>query len=172
MSLAASRNLRKTYAAVPASIPPARRQLIRFAAAAGAGRDRLEAIRLAASEALTNVVQHAYRDRSPGPVEVVAAVVDNELWVLVADEGCGLKPRADSPGLGMGLALIGSVTDGMVVVTRSCGGTEVRMRFSLRPSEHPPSTGPGGPASARAVQPLGSEDSATAPASSSFSTTM
>jgi len=143
MSLAASRNLRETFVAVPASVPLARRRLIRFAAEAGAGQDRLEGIRLAISEALTNVVQHAYRDRPPGPLEVVAAVADNELWVLIADEGCGLKPRADSPGLGMGLALIGSVSDGMEVVTRSCGGTEVRMRFSLRPSEHPPPAGPG-----------------------------
>lgn len=109
-----------------------------FAAAAGAGDQRLDEIRLAASEALTNVVLHAYQSESPGRLEVVAAVTGHELCVLIADQGSGVRPRTDSPGLGLGLGLIASLSDGMEVVTRSCGGTELRMRFSLRSSDLPP----------------------------------
>jgi|SRR5947209_2388025 len=159
MSLAKVRNLSESYPAVPASITLARRRLNRFAAAAGAPEEQLDAITLAVSEALTNVVLHAYRDRSGGRIDVVAAVADDELWVLIADEGSGLQPRQDSPGLGVGLAMIAAVSDGMEVVTRSCGGTEVRMRFTLRP----PSVAP--------RQDLGSAESASSPASSYFSTT-
>ncbi|RDJ93167.1 ATP-binding protein, partial [Lacticaseibacillus rhamnosus] len=80
--------------------------------AAGVGSGRLETTRLAASEALTNVVLHAYRDgEGGGRIDVVAALASSELWVLVADDGCGLHPRADSPGLGMGLALIAAISE-------------------------------------------------------------
>jgi serine/threonine-protein kinase RsbW len=160
MSLTESTNLSESYPAQPASIPVARNKVVGFAAAAGVGSERLETIRLAASEALTNVVLHAYRDgEGGGRIEVVAALASSELWVLVADDGCGLHPRADSPGLGMGLALIAAISDGMEVVSRACGGTELRMRFALRHSERSD------------PQSLGSDDSASSPASSRFSTT-
>ena len=38
---------------------------------------------------------------------------------------------ADTPGLGMGLALIANAADGLVVLRRSSGGTELRMRFGI-----------------------------------------
>jgi serine/threonine-protein kinase RsbW len=160
MSLIESRTLTESYPAAALSIPRARNQLVRFAAAAGAKADQLESIRLAASEALTNVVLHAYQSAVQGRIDVVAAVASGELWVLVADDGCGLRPRTDSPGLGMGLALIAGISDGMEVVKRASGGTEVRMRFSLRATEPP------------ADHSRGSDDSATSPASSHFSTTV
>jgi len=119
-----------TLKAEPESVPRARRALNDFAAAAGADRGQLDAVRLASSEAMTNAVVHAYHDRA-GDVYVTAALVSNELWILVADDGCGLKPRADRPGLGLGLGLISQVVDDMAVVARARGGTEVRMRFDL-----------------------------------------
>ncbi len=115
---------------------------------------------LAGSEGLTNVVRHAYRGRPVGRIELVAAVAADELWVLISDNGHGVKPRADSPGLGLGLALIAAISDGMEIVSRSSGGTELRMRFSLRPTE------------VADDQLRGSDDSAAAPAASSFSTTV
>ena len=53
-------NLNKTYAAVPESVPEVRRAVGELAAAAGATPDQVQAVRLAASEAATNVVIHAY----------------------------------------------------------------------------------------------------------------
>jgi anti-sigma regulatory factor (Ser/Thr protein kinase) len=124
------RTLSATYPAQPRSIPRARRALTDFALVAGAGPRQLEDIRLASSEALTNAVVHAYSGE-PGLVHVTAAVASGELWVLIADDGCGMQPRADRPGLGLGLGLIAQMSDELAVVSRADGGTEVRMRFDL-----------------------------------------
>ena len=122
--------LTATYAAEPDAVPRARRTVRTFAAELGASAEQVDAIRLAVSEAVTNVVRHAYRDQ-PGQIYLTAALVSDELWILVADDGCGLEPRTDRPGLGLGLALISQVSDHLAIVGRACGGTEVRMRFDL-----------------------------------------
>jgi serine/threonine-protein kinase RsbW len=132
----AAQSLSQTYPAVAASVSAARAALTRFAARAGAQPELVEAVRLASSEALTNVVVHAYRG-DPGPIYVSCAVVADELWILIADDGRGLQPQADRPGLGLGLGLIARVSDDFAVGRRACGGTEVRMRFGLRRGETP-----------------------------------
>ena len=48
------------------------------------------------------------------------------------DEGTGLAPRVDSPGLGLGLGLIAQVADSADVRAPETGGTEVVMRFNAR----------------------------------------
>jgi anti-sigma regulatory factor (Ser/Thr protein kinase) len=124
-----------TYPANPEVIAVARHALTAFAAQAGADQRQVEAVRLAVSEAVTNAVLHAYRD-TPGDVHVTAALVSEELWVLVGDDGHGMEARPDRPGLGLGLALISQVSDEMSVVPRAGGGTEVRMRFALVNAEN------------------------------------
>jgi anti-sigma regulatory factor (Ser/Thr protein kinase) len=124
------RTMSESYPAISDSVPRVRRKLVAFAAAAGADMDQIESVRLAVSEALSNVVQHAYPD-SPRKMDVTAWVVEDELWILIADDGCGLRAGRESDGLGLGLALISQVSDGFVVMERACGGTEVRMRFEL-----------------------------------------
>jgi serine/threonine-protein kinase RsbW len=123
-------DLSLTVRAHPESVPRTRHTLSQFAVEAGADRAKVEAVRLATSEALTNAVLHAYPDE-PGDVHVTAALVAEELWVLIADDGRGLGPRTDRPGLGLGLGLISQVTDELAIVPRAGGGTEVRMRFDL-----------------------------------------
>jgi|HubBroStandDraft_2_1064218.scaffolds.fasta_scaffold149105_1 serine/threonine-protein kinase RsbW len=88
-------------------------------------------IRLAVTEACTNVVVHAYPEDCEGPLEVLATLTDDELTVLVRDEGPGIVPRPDSPGLGLGLPLIASLTEGMQLGHGEDGRTEVSMTFSL-----------------------------------------
>jgi anti-sigma regulatory factor (Ser/Thr protein kinase) len=124
------RTLVKSYPAIPAAVPAARRELTDLAVAAGASPDMLEAVRLAASEAVTNAVLHAYPD-SPGGVHVTAAVASTELWVLIADDGCGLDARSRRPGLGLGLALIAQVADDFTIRQRATRGVELQMRFDL-----------------------------------------
>jgi anti-sigma regulatory factor (Ser/Thr protein kinase) len=123
-------NLSVTYGAQARSVPAARHALTEFARRGGAAPVQIEAVRLAASEALTNSVLHAY-DGEPGDVYVTAAFVPGELWVLIADDGRGLEPQSGRPGLGLGLGLISQVTDELAIVPRAGGGTEVRMRFDL-----------------------------------------
>jgi anti-sigma regulatory factor (Ser/Thr protein kinase) len=124
--------LSESYPAVPAAVPLARRALTAVAAAAGAAGERLEEIRLAVSEALTNAVVHAYRDGEAGRFHVTAAVASNELWVLIGDDGRGLHAWNDSRGLGIGLSLISGLSNDFSIVTRASGGTEVQMRFDLK----------------------------------------
>ncbi len=54
--------------------------------------------------------------------------------MIVADSGSGLRPRRNSPGLGLGLAIIARVADGVDLVTSASGGLEVRMRFATAPA--------------------------------------
>jgi serine/threonine-protein kinase RsbW len=124
--------LNESYLAVPETVPLARRALAAVAAAAGAAGERLDEIRLAVSEALTNVVLHAYRNGEVGRLHVTAAVAADELWVLIGDDGRGLHAWNDSQGLGIGLSLISGLSDDFAILTRASGGTEVQMRFDLR----------------------------------------
>ena len=120
----------RTYPALAESIPQARAMIAAFSAEAGATQQQQEEVRLVVSEAVTNAVLHAYPD-TPGEVHVTAAVVSDELWILIADDGRGLCVRGDSPGLGLGLVWMAEFSDGMTLVTRSCGGVEVRVRYML-----------------------------------------
>lgn len=121
----------ESYPAIPEAVAEARKALTEFAREAGADPGQLDSIRLAASEALTNAVIHAYDKGQEGTVQVSASYVENELWLLVADAGGGLRPRGKSPGLGLGLALIAQLADEFQILSRGTGGTELRLRFRL-----------------------------------------
>ena len=124
--------LSRVWPAVAASVSEARNAVSAFAEAAGATSDALAAVSLAVSEAVTNAVLHAYLDRDqPGPVEVRARCEAMQVVVEVADEGRGMLPRTDSPGLGLGLPLIAQMTSSLEVHDRDGGGTEIRMAFAL-----------------------------------------
>jgi serine/threonine-protein kinase RsbW len=123
-------NLKRSYPAIASSVADARRAIKRFALSAGVRRDRVDEICLAASEAITNAVRFAYPARI-GHIHLTAWLAGGELWVLVADNGCGLHAGGDNGGLGLGLGLISQLTDGFSVVERSSGGTELRLRFAV-----------------------------------------
>jgi len=88
-------------------------------------------IRLAITEACSNVVVHAYAGREPGPLEVDATVRDGMLSVIVRDEGPGIMPHPGSPGLGLGLPLIASLAESVELGRDELDRTEVRMAFAL-----------------------------------------
>ena len=120
--------------AFPQAVPSARRAIQAYV-----DRDEVPtAIRasaaLAVTEACTNVVLHAYLDaEEPGEVEVRARLDEQELILQVSDGGRGMKPRADSPGLGMGLPLIAQMTDHFEVLDHEDRpGVCLRMHFELR----------------------------------------
>ena len=126
------RLLELSLPAVPASCPRARHEVT--AAVQGLGV-AAAAVQLAVSEAVTNVVLHAYRDAKEGTeagrihLNVTAGAAD--VWVLVADDGVGMRPRDDSPGVGLGLAVIASASDELSIVEGE-PGTRVSMRFASR----------------------------------------
>jgi serine/threonine-protein kinase RsbW len=91
----------------------------------------LSDVRLAVTEACSNVVVHAYDDETPGPLEVLATLDDGTLTVVVRDEGPGITPHPDSPGLGLGLPLIASLAETVQLGRDERERTEVCMTFSL-----------------------------------------
>ena len=110
----------------------ARRAVVDWAQKHVEDRAILSDIALAITEATTNVVLHAYRDREvPGAVMIEAERCEDCVRLSVRDEGTGLAPRVDSPGLGLGLGLIAQVADSADVRAPESGGTEVVMRFNL-----------------------------------------
>ena len=116
--------------AVPDSVARLRQAVARFGESVGVRERALDDLCLAVSEALTNAVVHAYRGGDPGPVLVRAAADDDHVAIEVEDHGMGVVPRADSPGLGLGLPLIVSVCQESSVAARAGGGTVVRMTFA------------------------------------------
>jgi anti-sigma regulatory factor (Ser/Thr protein kinase) len=152
--------LRTSYPALPESVPRARGAVAEFATAAGMPEERLHAVRLAVSEAITNVVTHAYNDID-GAIELCVAVAGAELWVLVSDNGGGLKVGGERRGLGLGFALIALSADNFTIAQRSEGGIELRLGFNLDDAG----------AQAGGGYARGSVASAIAPASARFSTT-
>lgn len=104
--------------------------VLKSAVNAGITGERLEAIRLAVSEAASNAVIHAYPDGA-GDFAVRAAVGGGRLIVRVSDDGCGPDVPSRRPGLGLGLGLIAASTDMSVVKRRGHGGTEILMQWKI-----------------------------------------
>ncbi len=118
----------------PEHVAAARAEVVAYAARLGADETTQASVKLAVSEALTNVVIHAYARRDAfGPMTVEAwQGNDGALLVLICDEGDGMVPRPDSPGLGLGLPLIAHMADDLRVEARlDRPGTRLAMRFSL-----------------------------------------
>ena len=114
------------------SVSRARHAVTGFAREHGVPADLLGNIALAVSEACTNVVVHAYRqDAGAGELSVGLVLGEGTLRIQIADEGIGMRPRIDSPGLGLGLPIIASVADGFAIEPGADGGTELCMRFDL-----------------------------------------
>jgi anti-sigma regulatory factor (Ser/Thr protein kinase) len=129
---AAAPQLELSFPALPESVAAVRSALVEFVRGCGIGEPTVDSVALAASEAATNVVLHAYPETGgTGRIDVTAALAGAELWVIVTDAGTGLQPHRDSPGLGLGLAIIARVADGVDLVEPASGGLEVRMRFAV-----------------------------------------
>jgi anti-sigma regulatory factor (Ser/Thr protein kinase) len=121
-----------TWPATPEHVRDARTRVAELAEQAGAPTDTLDGVRLAVSEAVANAIMHGYRNGLRGKVTVVAEADDRYLKVVVRDEGCGMRPRANSPGAGLGLPLIAEVAESVSVAPgREGRGTELCMTFGL-----------------------------------------
>jgi serine/threonine-protein kinase RsbW len=97
----------------------------------GISERKLSDIRLAVTEACSNAVVHAYPKGSPGLMEVSTTMVGDELSVMVRDWGAGIRPRPDSPGLGLGLSLMAALAEAVQLGHDTGEHTEVRMTFAL-----------------------------------------
>jgi len=88
-------------------------------------------MRLALTEACTNVVRHAYGERA-GTLEVLVRQHADRLEVTVADDGRGLGTSPASTGPGLGLPLIAALADSLVIEHAPASGSRLLMHFNRR----------------------------------------
>jgi len=123
--------------ALPESVAVARQALAGLCEALEVEPKILADVKLAVTEACTNCVVHAYGGEEPLTqnriFEVEAHPDGSELQVLVRDFGRGIAPRAESPGLGLGLPLIAALSKAVEIrgAREGGAGTEVMMAFAL-----------------------------------------
>jgi anti-sigma regulatory factor (Ser/Thr protein kinase) len=116
-------------AAVPASVREARRLVRCFGRRHQADTDCICDMALAVSEAVTNVVLHAYPENRPGSFELDVRAEAGELLIEVRDFGTG-KEHSGRGGLGMGLSMMRTVSDRMEI--EDCRpGIRLRLVFAL-----------------------------------------
>jgi anti-sigma regulatory factor (Ser/Thr protein kinase) len=116
-------------ASAPAEI---RRVLTAFLARHGVGEELTADVLLVTTEAVTNVVLHAYGEAG-GDVEYAADADGGDVQVVIADTGLGIRPDHRSVGAGLGLKIIASQCDAFEIEERLHGGLEVWMRFVAEP---------------------------------------
>jgi serine/threonine-protein kinase RsbW len=124
--------VRLTMPAKPEGVGVVRQALAGMADALDFDADVLADMKMAVSEACTNVVVHAYDDLDEGVLEVEMSADDIGLTIVVRDHGAGLQPRAaraSAPALGLGLPLIAALSDAFELRGSAGTGTEVRMTF-------------------------------------------
>ena len=123
-------DVKLTLPARPENVAVIRHVLGAFAEALRLPDALVEDLRLAVTEACTNVVRHAYAPGSPGTVEIWLRPDDEEVSVVVADHGRGIGTSSDTTGPGLGLPLIAAIADDVELQPVPGGGSRVAMTFS------------------------------------------
>src|SRR3954451_17251069 len=89
-AMAMSSDVRLTLPARPENVSVIRHVLGAFAEALLLPDELIEDLRLAVTEACTNVVRHAYPPERPGPVEIAIVPTQELVTVVVRDHGRGI----------------------------------------------------------------------------------
>ena len=116
--------------AVPVSVREARDVVGDTARRVGAPEGVVEDVRLCVSEAVANVVRHAY-GHEEGDAALTVEHDGDELTVLVRDEGVGLSGFRREGDLGYGLRIIDRLSRRCSITSVPGMGTEVRMVFAV-----------------------------------------
>ena len=117
-----------TFPAEARVLRAVRDQVAGVARECGVAEGDIDSVRLAVTEVVTNVINHAYADQ-PGEVRVRIYHESDEFVVVIADDGVGMSPRLKSPGLGLGLPVVAASTKRVDIRSPEAGGTEVRLVF-------------------------------------------
>jgi serine/threonine-protein kinase RsbW len=133
-----------TMPALPEGVGVVRQALAGMADALDFEASVLADMKMAVTEACTNVVVHAY-DADTGVLEVEMSAAEQGLTIVVRDHGSGIQPRpaqSDTPALGLGLPLIAALSDTFELRGSAGHGTEVRMTFSYTRNSDPADRNP------------------------------
>ena len=108
--------------------------------------EELSDIKTAVSEAVTNCIVHAYRDKL-GVVYISASIMpQSRIVIKIRDKGCGIPdiPKAMEPlytsapeeeRAGLGFAVMQSLMDKVKVVSKEGKGTTVTLERDIRSKE-------------------------------------
>jgi serine/threonine-protein kinase RsbW len=134
-----------TMPARPEGVGVVRQALAGMADALDFEASVLADMKMAVTEACTNVVVHAYED-SDGVLEVEMTTDDVGLTIRVRDYGSGIHPQVNRsrevPALGLGLPLIAALSDAFELHGSAGQGTEVRMTFAYARESDPSASNP------------------------------
>jgi serine/threonine-protein kinase RsbW len=125
-------DVRLNLPARPENVAVVRHVLGAFAEALHLPNEVVEDMRLAVTEACTNVVRHAYDDEDPGQLEIVIRPEGDVLRVIVSDHGRGIGPSPDTAGPGLGLPLIAALVDSLEIQHAPHSGSRLAMSFDFR----------------------------------------
>ena len=128
-------DIRLILPARPENVAVVRHVLGALAEALDLPRPLIEDMRLAVTEACTNVVRHAYNG-GDGTIDVIVRPNGTELEVIVQDTGRGLGRSPDTSGPGLGLPLIAALADRLEIDRSPGTGSRLVMSF-LRAREAP-----------------------------------
>jgi anti-sigma regulatory factor (Ser/Thr protein kinase) len=123
-------DFRLTLPARPENIAVVRHVIGAFAEAVGLPARTIDDVRLAVTEACTNVVRHAYED--VGCIEIVIRPSGDDVTVIVSDHGRGIGPSPDVAGPGLGLPLIAALADRFEIERVPQRGSRLLMSFLRR----------------------------------------
>jgi serine/threonine-protein kinase RsbW len=123
-------DVKLTLPARPENVSVIRHVLGAFAEALRLPDELVEDLRLAVTEACTNVVRHAYPVDQTGSVEISIHPLDEGVSVVVSDHGRGIGTSSDTTGPGLGLPLIAAIADEVELHPVPGGGSRVAMTFS------------------------------------------
>ena len=132
-------DIRLTLPARPENVAVVRQVLDALAEALALPDSVSEDMRLAVTEACTNVVRHAYTGDDDGTIDVIVQPAGDVLEVTVSDAGRGTAPSPDSAGPGLGLSLMAALADTLEVERSLESGSRIVMSFDR--SRNTPSLG-------------------------------
>lgn len=119
--------------AVPENVAVVRHMMLAFSDILDLPSRVVEDVRLAVTEACTNVVRHAYDD-DQGLMEILVQPHPDRLDVAVADSGRGMGPSADRDGPGFGLPMMATLADSLEIDRTAESGSRVAMSFKRSPA--------------------------------------
>jgi len=121
--------VRLSLPARPENVAVVRHLMSAFADAFDYPAETMEDVRLAVTEACTNVVRHAYGEVE-GLIDVHVRPEPDRLEITIADTGRGIARSADREGPGYGLPMLAKLADTLEIDRTVHAGSRVAMSFN------------------------------------------